>query len=115
MSKYLLLYRSPTSPQEQMANASPEEAQAGMDAWTAWADRAGSAVVDLGSPTAAVGAVGAAGPGGSEGSANGFVGGFSIMQADSTDALKSMLESHPHLMMDGSSIEIYELLDLGQG
>lgn len=117
MSKYLLLYRSPTSAEDQIANASPDEAQAGMDAWTEWADRAGSAIVDFGSPTAAAGVVGAAGSaGGSEGSAGGFVGGFSIMQADSTDALKGMLESHPHLMLDGSSIEIYEFLELpGQG
>lgn len=120
MSKYLLLYRSAISAEDQMANASPDEAQAGMDAWMEWSNRAGSAIVDFGSPTSAVGAVGAAGSaGGSEssaGSAGGFVGGYSIMQADSTDALKSMLESHPHLMLDGSSIEIYELLELpGQG
>ncbi len=117
MSKYLLLYRSATSAEDQMANSSPDEAQAGMDAWTEWANRAGSALVDFGSPTTAVGTVGGAGSaGGSAGSAGGFVGGYSIMQADSTDALKGKLEGHPHLMLDGSSIEIYELLDLpGQG
>ena len=42
MTKYLLLYMSPVTPQDQMANASPEEGQAGMEAWNAWAGRAGS-------------------------------------------------------------------------
>jgi hypothetical protein len=117
MSKYLLLYRSATSPEDQIANASPDEAQAGMDAWTEWANRAGSALVDFGTPTTAVGSVGRAGSAaGSAGSAGGFVGGYSIMQAESTDALKRMLEDHPHLTTDDSSIEIYELLDVpGQG
>ncbi|MBT2499348.1 hypothetical protein J7E25_09575 [Agromyces sp. ISL-38] len=103
-----------------MANEPPDEAQAGMDAWTEWANRAGSALVEFGTPTTAVGSVGpagsAVGSAGSAGSAGGFVGGYSIMQADSTDALKRMLENHPHLTMDGSSIEIYELLEVpGQG
>lgn len=116
MSKYLVLYRSPISPQEQMANSSPEQAQAGMDAWTDWANRAGSAVVDLGAPTADAGTVGRGTGGAAASGEAGFVGGFSILQADSTDAVKRLLESHPHLMLDGSSIELYEFLELpGQG
>ena len=58
MSKYLVLYRSPTSAREQMANATPEQAKAGMDAWMAWAGKAGSAVVDLGAPLGTGEAVG---------------------------------------------------------
>ena len=50
MTKYLVLYNAPTSAADQMAQASPEEAQAGMDAWMAWAKEAGDAVVDLGMP-----------------------------------------------------------------
>ena len=52
MTKYLLLYMSPVTPQDQMANASPEEGAAGMEAWNAWAARAGSSIVDFGSPVA---------------------------------------------------------------
>ena len=48
MTKYLLLYMSPVTPQDQMANATPEEGQAGMEAWNAWAGRAGSSLVDFG-------------------------------------------------------------------
>jgi hypothetical protein len=50
MPRFLVLYRSPMSPRDMMANASPEEMQAGMDAWMGWARNAGPAVVDLGAP-----------------------------------------------------------------
>ena len=113
MSKYLLLYMSPVSPQDQMANASPEEGQAGMEAWNAWAGRAGSTLVDFGSPVAAAGSIGHinAGPE----SAGKYVGGYSIMEADSADALRSMLEDHPHLMLDGATIYFFEFLELPSG
>jgi len=110
MTNYLLLYMSAVPPEEQIANATPEEGQAGMEAWMSWADRAGSGVVDLGSPVGASGSIG-----GSDRDAaalNGYVGGFSIMQAESADALKSLLADHPHLQLDGSSIEYFEFLDL---
>jgi hypothetical protein len=105
MTSYLVLYRSPTSPEEQMASATPEQAQAGMEAWTAWAGNAGEAIVDLGAPVGAGGSVGAAADTGA-----GFLGGFSILQADSTAALEQLLESQPHLMVEGNSIEYYEFL-----
>ena len=106
MTSYLVLYRSETSPEEQMASATPEQAQAGMEAWTAWAEKAGDAVVDLGSPVTAAGSVGAS----SADTASGFLGGFSILQADSADDLKKLLEDHPHLMVEGNSIEVCEFL-----
>lgn len=113
MTKYLLLYVSPVSAQDQMANASPEEGQAGMEAWNAWAGRAGSALVDFGSPVQSAGTVGATG-GGGDGDRR-HVGGFSIMEADSADALRGLLEDHPHLMLDGASIEVFEFLELPGG
>ena len=47
MAKYLVLYRSALTAADQIAQSDPQAAQAGMDAWTAWAERAGSAIVDL--------------------------------------------------------------------
>ena len=78
MTKYLLLYRSPVSARDQMAGATPEQAQAGMDAWMAWAGTAGSAITDLGSPLALADTVGAA-------SSDDTIGGYSIMEAGSVD------------------------------
>lgn len=106
MTKYLLLYRADASAGDQMANATPEDAQAGMDAWMTWAGKAGAALTDLGSPTEQVATIGGAGGAGGAG----FVGGYSLMEADSLDELKGLLDGHPHLMMDGSSIEVLELL-----
>lgn len=106
MKKYLVLYRSSVSAQEQMAKATPEQAQAGMNAWMAWAQRASAAIVDMGSPTASVASLGS-GP-----SAGAPIGGFSILQAESVEGVRRVLDGHPHLMMPGASIEVLEFLPL---
>ena len=85
MTKYLLLYRSSGSAVDQMADATPEQAQTGMEQWMSWAGRVGDALVDTGAPTNSVGSVGAA-P-----TADSFVGGYSILQADSFEALKMLV------------------------
>src|SRR5213595_1202728 len=59
--RFLVLYRARMTAAEQMAQGSPEQAQAGMDAWMAWAQRAGEAIVDMGSPLGLVEAGGDAG------------------------------------------------------
>ena len=102
MTKYLVLYRSGMTASEQMASSTPEQAQAGMEAWMAWAGQAGDAVVDLGSPTSVVD------PGGDSGDP---IGGYSIMQAESHDALAALLENHPHKAM-GGTIETLECLSM---
>lgn len=86
-----------------MANATPEHVQAGMDAWMAWGEKVGPAVTDMGSPTQSVAAVGD-GP-----ATSGFVGGYSLMEAETTDALTALLDGHPHLMTSGNAIEVCEV------
>ena len=106
MAKYLVLYRSKVSAAEQMEGASPEDAQAGMEAWMQWAGKVGDAMVDMGSPLQTVATVG-----GSDDSA--YIGGFSILEADSTEAAKALVDGHPHLMSPGDpSIEVLEFLPL---
>jgi hypothetical protein len=102
MTKFLVLYRAIMTAAEQMASGTPEQAQAGMDAWMAWAQRAGDAVVDLGAPLAVVEAAGDTGD---------PVGGFSILQADDADALVKVLDGHPHAAM-GGTIEVLEFLQM---
>ena len=102
MTKYLVLYRSGMTASEQMAASTPEQAQAGIDAWMAWAAQAGDAIVDLGSPTSVVD------PGGDSGDP---IGGYSILQADSHDALARVLDGHPH-KATGGTIETLELLSM---
>lgn len=108
MTKYLLLYRAPVSAQDHMANATPEQAQAGMDAWMGWAGRVGSALTDMGAPAQYAATVGA-----TYSSSDSFIGGYSIVEADSLDAAKALLDGHPHLMMgDTAGIDVHELLEM---
>lgn len=80
-----------------MQNATPEQAKAGMDMWMQWAGKAGSAIVDLGSPV----------DGGDTG-----IGGYSILLAESRAALDALLAGHPHTMMPGNSIDVLEFLPM---
>jgi hypothetical protein len=106
MTKYLLLYRSSVSAAEQLASGTPEQAQAGMEAWMACGQRAGDAIVDFGSPVTPVTATGDRG-----GEADSRpIGGFSVLQAESLDALTSLLKDHPHLHAPDASIEVLEFV-----
>ena len=107
MSKFMVLYRSSTSAREQMANATPEQMEAGMAQWRAWAEKVSYALTDLGSPLAHTTHVG---PGSS--SADG-VAGYSLVEAGSTEEVESILFGHPHLAMPGNSIEVLELIQMG--
>jgi len=103
MPKYLALYRASASAQEQMANTTPEQAQAGMELWMTWAGKAGSALVDLGAPLASVATVG-------DGEAKDEpIAGFSVLEADSTEAVTELLDGHPHFHTPGATaIEVLE-------
>jgi hypothetical protein len=107
MVKFVVLYHASQSTLDQMSDASPEQAQAGMDAWMAWAVRAGDAVVDLGAPLGAAVSIGPS----SASSEGDLVCGFSILQSESKDSLIALLGEHPHLNM-GGSIELLEFLPM---
>jgi hypothetical protein len=108
MTKFLVIYGSPIAAREQMANATPEQAKAGMDAWIAWSQKAAKAIVDLGVPLGNSAKV----SGGKVTDSKSDVGGFSILQAESRAALDSLLVGHPHLHLPGATIEIHEFLPL---
>jgi hypothetical protein len=48
VTTFLVLYNSPVPAAEMMAQVTPQQAQAGMDAWNAWAEKNGDSIVDLG-------------------------------------------------------------------
>jgi hypothetical protein len=52
MKKFMVLYRSPVSAREQMAQATPQQIDAGMAEWMEWKEKAGNPIVDLGAPLA---------------------------------------------------------------
>ena len=96
MSNFLVLYRSPVSAREQLANASSEQAQAGMQAWQAWAEKAGPAIVDFGAPL--------------DGESD--VTGFSILRGDSRASVDELLADHPHRHLPGNEIDVLEFMTL---
>jgi hypothetical protein len=102
----MVLYRSSTSARDQMAGATPEQMKAGMDAWMAWAGKAGDAIIDLGTPLALATRLGpgSATVGGDD------IAGYSILQAASAPDLSDVLAGHPHLEMPGNSIDVLEML-----
>jgi hypothetical protein len=104
MKKFLVLYRSPVSTADMMSKMSPEQSKQGMDMWMKWAQRCGSALVDMGAPLGEVTSI--------RGSASGFLGGYSIIQGESKEAAKKLLDEHPHLQMPGASIDMVEMLKL---
>ncbi|OZB83587.1 hypothetical protein [Microbacterium sp. 13-71-7] len=97
MTNYLLLYRADPEAMAAMPQPTPEEGAAMMEAWNAWAARAGDALLDFGNPTIAVS------PG-----ADRSVGGYSQIQAEDFAAAERLLEGHPHSMM-GGTIDVYEI------
>jgi hypothetical protein len=108
MTKFLVLYTSSVPATEMMAAASPEQAQAGMEAWMAWANKNGDSIVDLGMPLGPNMHVtaGSSEPGSSQ------VTGFSIVEADSLEQATKMLEDHPHHSAPGAAIDVLEFLPM---
>jgi hypothetical protein len=91
-----------------MSSGTPEQRQAGMDAWMKWGNEAGGSLVDWGAPLGETRTVGDG-----VASSPGYVGGYSIVEADSFDAAVKLLGNHPHLMTPGgAAIEVHELLPM---
>jgi hypothetical protein len=108
VAKFMVLYRSSVSAQEQMASASPEQAQAGMEMWMRWAENVGPAMVDMGSPLGPSRSV----PSGADAGTGSTIAGFSVLEADSADEVVKLLDDHPHLQAPGATIEVLEYLQL---
>jgi hypothetical protein len=107
MAKFIYLYRGPATA---MSARTPEEGAERMAAFGAWMEKAGAALVDVGSPF---------GPGasvrddGTEGTAGDLIG-YSIVEVDDLAAAKALTEGLPLLSgSDGKcAVEIFELLPM---
>ena len=111
MKKFLVLYRAPTSSFEHMKKATPEQQKAGMEMWMTWSKKAASSIVDLGAPlgkSLRVTKDGAA-------PSTNDLGGFSILQAESKEALAETLKGHPHFGMPEGFIDVVELMPMPGG
>ena len=107
MTKFILLYNGPATPQSEMTE---ERGKAIMAQWGAWMEKIGDALVDIGLPMANGVAVV---DDGSEGKPLELTG-YSIVQADDMDGAKALVEGHPFLSDKTGkfSVEIFELMPM---
>ena len=106
MKKFIVVYHASKSAMEVWSQgASPEEMQAGMEAWMAWAASCGDGLADMGSPLGNGQKMTQAATGPSD---RGVIG-YSVLQCDDMEAALGLLEGHPHLAwVPGCEIEVHE-------
>jgi YCII-related domain len=107
MKSFMLLYKGPATPMEEMT---PEQGRDVMAKWDEWIGRVGEALTDVGAPLANGEAVV---DDGSSAAATDMVG-YSIVRAEDVVAARTLLDGHPFLA-EGSGkyrVEIHELLPL---
>ena len=104
MSRFLYLYRGPATPMDAFT---PEQSAEQAKAWTDWMSRVGSALADAGAPFGARAAVADDGSNPTPSDQNGY----SIVEADSLEDARKLLDAHPFLAEGKGrfSIEIFEL------
>ena len=104
MSKFLYLYQGPATP---MDDFTPEQSAEQTRAWGEWMERVGPALVDAGAPFGARAAVADDGSSPRPSEQNGY----SIVEADSIEDARKMVDRHPFLAEGKGrfTIEIYEL------
>jgi hypothetical protein len=106
MKKFLVLYRAPLASFDQMKKATPEQQKAGIAAWTAWGTKASKSIVDMGAPLGQALKVTPA----DASATRTDLGGYSILQGESREALAETLKGHPHFMTPDGFIEIVEIM-----
>lgn len=104
MAKYMLLYKGPARPMDDIPQAELDQI---MQGWTEWGDKVGSNLVDFGNPFAERGSVHGDG---SEGAASDYSG-YTIVEASDLNAAKGFCDGHPFLRDSGAefSVEVYEI------
>jgi hypothetical protein len=107
MAKFIYLYRGPVTP---MSDRTPEQEADRTAAFGAWMEKAGAALVDVGSP---FGTGASVRDDGTEGTAGELIG-YTIVEADDLAAAKALTDGLPFLSnSDGScAVEIFELLQM---
>jgi hypothetical protein len=105
MHRFIVLYRAPQKVAERFAEATPEQAQQGMQLWVDWASKMGPALLDPGKP---LGNAVDVQPAGAAESGTDIIG-MSIIQANSMTEAVEMVKDHHHLhWADSCEITVLE-------
>ena len=78
-----------------------------MAAWEAWSKKAAPMIVEMGAP---LGKAVKSTKGGDVTASPNDLGGYSVLQAESKEALAAKLKDHPHFMMPDGWIEIVDIM-----
>jgi hypothetical protein len=112
MKKFLVLYMIPSSVMDQWKRTSPESKKAAEDKMSreihAWTNGRSTIFSDLGAGLGKSRRITSSGAL----HARNDLAMYAIVQGDSQDAVAKAFESHPHLQIPESSIEVMELLPL---
>ncbi len=104
MTKYLFVYHAPTTPAD-ATPPTPDQLEAVMGEWNAWAAKVGDRMVDFGTPLS--NGVRVTKDGTSTSTRE--VVGYSIIEAEDRDGALELAQNHPHLNMPGGcEIEVHE-------
>ena len=110
MKKFMVLYMMPTETmKEAMQNSTPESREKDMQEWKEWMDAHKADLADMGSP---LGKNMRVTKDGGELTSN-EIGGYSIMQGESLEAVAEILKDNPSFRhMPTSYIEIMEIASM---
>jgi hypothetical protein len=109
MAKYMVLYYSTMKASQLMANASMDQMKASMAEWMNWKDNASkTAKIEFGLALEAVRHITPEGASESKS----MIGGYSIVEGDSKEAIVDLLRTHPHLKRAGASIDLLEMISM---
>lgn len=104
MPKFVFVYHAPMTPAD-ATPPTPEQMDAVMGAWNAWAGKVGDGMVDFGTPLA--GGVRVAADGATAPSDRDVVG-YTIIEAGDMEGALELAKAHPHLNMPGGcEIEVH--------
>jgi hypothetical protein len=107
MSKFIYLYAGPV---RSMQDQTEEGAAGQMEAWGSWIGKAGTALVDVGSPFGARASIAGDGTDAVPSAQNGY----SIVEAEDLDAAKALLAGHPFITAGDPdyAVEVFELVPM---
>lgn len=109
MSRFLVLFNAPEPMSEFMVRNTPEERQAGLDAWMKWKEEAEKTVkFEFGAVVQAVSRIKQNEVIDSPNQASNYA----FAEANSKDDVVKALQNHPHLQRNDASIDVLEFLSM---
>ena len=109
MKKFMVVYGAPAATMaEAMKNMTPEQRQKDMGEWKNWMEAHKADFVDMGGPLGKNTRVTKE----SVSDVPNEMGGYSIMQGESREAVVALLQNGPHFWAPGTYVEIMEVVSM---